>query len=169
MSNQQHDFILYVKNTRAFSFVTDLIAITASWFNTINISKIGIAITKLQTELRLGATISLKEIGITIDENLFGLTTRIDQAISLKKIQITTVLSQTKNFIVGIDIKTVSIDSVLSMIYKLGIATVIIPKVAIVIDNNKIIIAKFIALWTHDGKYLWEMDGVSLEDLDFTV
>jgi len=169
MSNQQHNFILYVKNTRTFSFVTDLVSIAVSWFNTVNIPKIAITISKFQSIRKLDIGISLKNIEMAITDGLFSLTTKIDLAISLKKIQITIVLTQIKKFILGMDIKTISIDSVLSMLYRLGTVAIVVPTIGMVADDSKIIIAKFIALWTHDGKYLWEIDGVSLEDLDFTV
>ena len=161
MSNQ-HDFIIYIRNTRVFSIIIDGISKLISWALTI---RLGIIMTiGMIIEIALSLEVKLKKITIT---SLIALTIRLVQEIKLKTIAIVAIMSQILKMPIDFIIKAIVISPIMSLIWRFGEINIVIPKVAII--NIAILIAKFFLLSDHDPSKLWEMDGQSLEDLDYVI
>lgn len=166
MTANKRGFELTIRNSRVFELISDLIAIVLSWYQTIKISKIGVTISQTSLLMSLPVTIKLRDIGITIVDNLVKLRIGLVQTIYIKKIAISATISQLMNFIFTLNIKKIVIDITMSLIEKFSVTDIGISKIGI---TATIIVAKFLALWEHDNKDLWEIDGVTLEDLDYTI
>jgi len=166
MTANKRGFELTIRNSRVFELISDLISIIESWFQTIIVSKIGLTITQTSLLMNFPVTIKLRDIGITIVDNLVKLRIGLAQTIYIKKIAISATISKIMNFIFTLNVKKIGIVPIMSLTEKFSATNITISKIGI---TANIIVAKFFALWEHDNKALWEIDGITLEDLDYTI
>ena len=161
MSNQ-HNFIVYIRNTRLFRIIIDGISIATSWFLGVQL-KISATISFL-TLLNLTSILQLKKITIT---SIIKLTISLIQEIQLKTIAIVASIKQTLKLFVDTIISSIIISPAMCLVWRFGVLDITVPKIAII--NITVIVAAFYLLSDHDPSYLWEIDGQSIEDLDYTM
>ena len=158
----QHNFIVRLRSTKIFSIIIDGISIATSWYLTI---RLGITMAaNFIALLALMLEIKLKKITIT---SIIKLTISLIQEIQLKTIAIIASMKQTLKIVVDTIVSSIVISPIVCLIWRFGVINVVVPKIAII--NITIIVASFYLLSNHDPSYLWEMDGQSIEDLDYIV
>ena len=161
MSNQ-HNFIVYIRNTRLFRIIIDGISIATSWFLRVRF-KISATISFLAS-ISLTSILQLKKITIT---SIIKLTISLIQEIQLKTIAIIASMKQTLKIVIDTIVGYIVISPIICLIWQFGIINVVVPKIAII--NITVIVASFYILSDHDPSYLWEIDGQSIEDLDYIM
>ena len=166
MANK-HSFTTYIRNTHAFTIVTDLISALASWRLTVRLRKIKITINSITLQIKDSVTIRLRRVRITISSTLLKLQESFALTIRLRKIIISAIMHQKMDFPLALLLKKIIITPVMYLRTKLGSITIAVPKIAF--TNIIVIAASFIALSVYDPQTLLAMDSGSLVDLDYVV
>ena len=161
--SSQHNFIVYIKSTKLFRIIIDGVSIALTWFLTIRLGAIAIAI-ELLASMSLLVEVQLKKITIT---SIIKLTIGLVQEIQLKTIAIVASMKQSLKIIVDTIVSSIVISPTICLIWRFGVENIVVPKIAII--NITVIVASFYLLSDWDPYALWELDVVAIEDLDYVI
>ena len=154
-----HSFSSTINQWNLFNIIIDGMTTSASWL--LNIIQ-GIAIdAQILCTIGLESTVVLQ--GIIIDA-VIQITANFTSEVRLVRIIIGGFFQQTKNFPITIALKRILITPAI-LIMRNSVIDIIVPKIAIVASAT---LGYFRRLWFYDSMELWEMDGITLGDLDYS-
>lgn len=164
--HQSKSFISYKRNKKSFTLSVFGFSIVVIYNINILIKKIKLTISSFTLLSKYTLALKLKKVKLTILNSLVKLNMKFTTTLKIPKTLLTYLMKQLIKFSIGIKIPKTTISFMVKLATKLGLWLPKIPKVSFILSP---VIAKFIALLTHDPTTLASMDSTSLEDLDYVI